>query len=26
MNIVLWIGVAGLLGAAAWWLLRGPAA
>jgi hypothetical protein len=26
MNIVLWIGIAGLLGAAAWWLLRGPAA
>jgi len=26
MNIVLWIGAAGLLGAAAWWLLRGPAA
>jgi hypothetical protein len=26
MNIVLWIGVAGLLGAAAWWLLRGHAA
>ena len=26
MNIVVWIGAAGLLGAAAWWLLRGPAA
>lgn len=26
MNIVLWIVAAGLLGAAAWWLLRGPAA
>jgi hypothetical protein len=26
MNIVLWIGAAGLLGAAALWLLRGPAA
>lgn len=26
MNSILWVGIAGLLGFAAWWLLRGPGA